>query len=56
MKETVKTQDDVMSFVFFKHRAAYESSACDWNSDVCSSGLMKSYLFSFISFTFVVTY
>ena len=28
-------------FFFFKQRTAYESSECDWCSDVCSSDLRE---------------
>src|SRR6056300_1022338 len=29
-------------FFFFKQKTAYEISACDWSSDVCSSDLRSS--------------
>src|SRR6056300_982199 len=32
---------DKAVFFFFKQKTAYESSECDWSSDVCSSDLME---------------
>src|SRR6187549_4099992 len=31
--------NDIVSFVFFKHKTAYEVGWCDWSSDVCASDL-----------------
>ena len=33
-------------FFFFKQKTAYEIYQCDWSSDVCSSDLTTSFLYS----------
>ena len=41
-------------FFFFKQKTAYEIKECDWSSDVCSSDLIKYYLFLIVNISFFI--